>query len=49
MAPEPDEAPFLDLSGGFETLEEAGYLAAVLNSGALPFPLSVVSTRLVGE
>jgi preprotein translocase subunit SecD len=39
----------LDLSGGFGTAEEAGYLALVLNSGPLPFPLTVVSNAIVAE
>ena len=35
------------ISGGFETIEEAQSLAVLLNSGALPAPIDVVENRTV--
>jgi preprotein translocase subunit SecD len=43
------DAGVLDLPAAFNNPEEAGYLAIVLNSGALPLPFKVVNTRLVAE
>jgi preprotein translocase subunit SecD len=39
----------LDITGGFTTEQEARFLATVFNSGPLPCPLTVVSSKLVGE
>ncbi len=39
----------LDLPGTFAVPEEAGYLAVVLNSGALPVPITVLATRLIAR
>jgi preprotein translocase subunit SecD len=38
----------LDISAGFGNADEAGFLANVLNSGALPYPLKLVSQGLMG-
>ena len=38
----------IDITAGFGNSEEAGYLANVLNSGALPYPLKVVSQGIMG-
>jgi protein-export membrane protein SecD len=35
------------ISGGFKTLKEAGDLAVLLNSGALPAPIDVVENRTI--
>ena len=43
------EARGLDITGGYASEEEAAYLARVLNSGALPAPLMVVSKSLGAE
>lgn len=37
----------IDIPGGFSTPEEASLLAGVLNSGVLPFPLTVRSRKVV--
>jgi preprotein translocase subunit SecD len=37
----------VDILGGYSTPEEAALLAGVLNSGVLPFPLTVRSQRVV--
>jgi preprotein translocase subunit SecD len=39
----------VDVLGGFESSEEAGYLATVLTAGPLPAPLKVIGSRLVPE
>lgn len=44
-----EELGTLDIAGGFKTADEAAYLAVVLNSGALPVPLTVVSSKIVAE
>jgi len=42
-----DDAPSeVDIAAGFSTEAEARWLAVVLNSGPLPFPLTVTSPRL---
>ncbi|HEU4753162.1 MAG TPA: hypothetical protein VFU47_08635, partial [Armatimonadota bacterium] len=46
---EEDGAEEVDLLGGFRTPEECNYLALILNSKPLPFPVRVVSTRLTAE
>lgn len=46
---EEEEIPQLDILGGFNTPEEANLLAALFNTGALPVPLKVVTTRLIAE
>lgn len=46
---EQEEIPQLDILGGFNSAEEATYLAALFNAGALPVPLKVIGTRLLGE
>ena len=39
----------IDILAGFTDAEEAGYLANVLNSGALPYPLKLVSQGIMGD
>jgi preprotein translocase subunit SecD len=41
------EVPQLDVTGGFSTAAEAGYLAAVFNAGPLPLPVKVIESRLI--
>lgn len=43
------DVPQLDIFGGFNTLDEANDLAAILNAGPLPVPLKVVNTRVITE
>lgn len=43
------EIPQLDIFGGFNSVEEANYLAAIFNAGSLPVPLKVLDTRLIAE
>ena len=45
-APGEDELGQMDVGGGFDTDEEAGYLALIFNSGALPCPLVVRSSGI---
>jgi len=42
-----EAVPQLDVTGGFGSAAEAGYLATVFNAGPLPLPVKVVDTRLV--
>lgn len=46
---EPDPRADLAITGGFRGPYEAGYLAAVLNSGPLPYKLVVLSSRVVAQ
>lgn len=46
--PEEDGFSTVDIAGGFAGSEDAGYLAAVFNSGALPAPLRLLSQGLLG-
>jgi hypothetical protein len=44
-----EEVSQVDVLGGFQTVEEANYLATVLTAGPLPAPLKVVGSRLVPD
>lgn len=44
-----DDLGQIEVTGGFGTEEEAGYLATVFNSGPLPFPLTVLSQKLAAD
>ncbi|HTE17842.1 MAG TPA: hypothetical protein VK689_05615 [Armatimonadota bacterium] len=46
---EDEQIAGVDITGGYATELEADHLAVVLNSGALPAALSVVSTRVLTE